>query len=135
MPVIYGEDRPIYEVAPGVRRQFLIRGAVGSSRVSVVPSESLPGCVPPEHQHADEEIFIFLEGIGIGAVGEERVDIRPGVVLIVPPNTTHWFKNTGNTPLRQIVIYPNPKYDRPVRDRKVVDVGRPLVCVSPTTEQ
>ncbi|MGH2355145.1 MAG: cupin domain-containing protein [Chloroflexota bacterium] len=133
MPIIYGETRPGHRTAPGSIRQFLVNAETGATAVSVVPSEWQPGCGPTTpHQHAHEEVFVFLEGTGEGEVGGQRVEIRPGAAVIIPPHTTHWFRNTGTTPMRQVVVLASPDYTGPAGTCPLADDPRPLICLPKT---
>jgi mannose-6-phosphate isomerase-like protein (cupin superfamily) len=132
MPVVYGESRPGHRTGPGSIRQFLVSAATGSSAVSIVPSEWQPGYGPVEpHQHDHEEVFVFLEGTGEGEVGDERIAIRPGMAVIIPPGTTHWFRNTGTVAMRQVVVLAGPDYSGPDEPSPTVDDDRPLICLPP----
>ena len=130
MPVVYGAERPGHRVALGSVRQFLVSAQTGATAVSVIPSEWQPGYGPGPHQHEHEEVFLFLEGTGEGGVGEEQVAICPGAAVIIPPHTTHWFKNTGDTPMRQVVVLASANYTGPEGDAPLADDDpRPLVCL------
>jgi len=44
----------------------------------------------PKHTHAGTtEVQLFLDGTGTEWLGDKQVTIKPGVVVIVPPNTPH----------------------------------------------
>jgi mannose-6-phosphate isomerase-like protein (cupin superfamily) len=134
MPVVYGESRPRYHTAPGSVRQFLVSASTGATAVSIIPSEWQPGAGPTTpHRHAHEEVFVFLAGTGEGEVGDERVSIRPGMAVIVPPNTTHWFRNTGSVPMRQLVVLASPEYTGPDGQCPAADDPRALVCLPAET--
>ena len=130
MPVVRGEDCPIHQVAPGMKRQFIVNEGTGATSLSVAPSEWQPGYGPLPHRHPHEEVFLFLEGTGEGEIDGERVALRPGTALIIPAGKTHSFRNTGSTPLRQIAIYASPDMDGPSEPSPVcADDVRPLVCL------
>ena len=130
MPVVRGEDCPIHQHAPGIRRQFLVNGRTGATALSVVPAEWQPGFGPLPHQHGYEEVFLFLAGTGEGEVDGERVEVRPGTAVIVPAGTRHSFTNTGTTPLGLVAVYDSPDQDGASRPSPVCpDDVRPLVCL------
>jgi mannose-6-phosphate isomerase-like protein (cupin superfamily) len=108
----------------------LVSKSVGASAVSIWTSEWQPGGGPTtKHTHPHEEVFLFLAGTGEGEVGDEKVTVRPGVAVIIPAHTVHWFRNTGTTPMRQVVVLAAPDYDGPTGPATVVDDPRPLVCL------
>ena len=50
-----------------------------------------PGVTGREHDHAadrQEEVYVVLRGSGVVQVGEDEVDLHPGIVLRVDPDTT-----------------------------------------------
>jgi mannose-6-phosphate isomerase-like protein (cupin superfamily) len=135
MPVVHGDQRPIRQTSAGMQRQFLVNRFTGSSTVSVVPEELQPNSGVKAHKHEHEEVFIFLEGFGEAELADEKVQIRPGTALIIPANTFHSFRNTGDVPLRMIGIYASPDYTGPgnppcpPEDACPVVDNRPLACV------
>jgi len=42
------------------------------------------------HVHTTDQILLVTEGEGIVETNEERHDLVPGVVALVPANTRHW---------------------------------------------
>ena len=42
--------------------------------------------------------------------GEQQLQARAGYVVIVPPDTPHAFKNSGDQHLRQIDIHVSPAF-------------------------
>jgi uncharacterized cupin superfamily protein len=63
------------------------------------------GC--PYHYHlAQEEMFVILEGQGTLRVAGERVPVRAGDVIVIPPGPEypHHLINTGATPMKYLSI-------------------------------
>jgi uncharacterized cupin superfamily protein len=61
----------------------------------------------PYHLHyAEEEMFVILEGEGTLRVAGERIPIRAGDVIDIPPGPEypHQIVNTGSTDLRYLSI-------------------------------
>jgi mannose-6-phosphate isomerase-like protein (cupin superfamily) len=64
-----------------------------------------PGVSIGVHEHTeDEEYYLILEGNGIMTLNEDRVEVGAGDVTAVFPGGRHGLENTGNAPLRIIVI-------------------------------
>ncbi|MFX1598474.1 MAG: cupin domain-containing protein [Promethearchaeota archaeon] len=63
------------------------------------------GEIPPHSHDWEHEIYI-LKGRGLlGWSGEER-KIEADMAIYVPPNISHWYKNTGYEELVFICIIP-----------------------------
>lgn len=63
------------------------------------------GC--PYHFHyAEEEMFVILEGEGTLRVADERIPIKAGDVIDIPPGPEypHHIINTSNAPLKYLSI-------------------------------
>ena len=69
----------------------------------------------------DEEIWYFIEGRGEvwrkQDDREEVVEVKPGVCLTIPTGTHFQFRNTGNEPLRFVIVTmpPWPGEDEAIR--------------------
>jgi oxalate decarboxylase/phosphoglucose isomerase-like protein (cupin superfamily) len=64
------------------------------------------------HNHPDEEeILYFVEGEGTQMVdvgGEERRKVTSGTMIHIPPGVYHSTINTGDQPMRFLVVYSPP---------------------------
>ena len=61
----------------------------------------------PYHlHHAQEEMFVILEGHGTLRVAGERIPVRAGDVVFIPPGPQypHQFINTSDAPMRYLSI-------------------------------
>lgn len=43
------------------------------------------------HKHPYFESFFVFEGCGQVVVGEKHIDVKPGSLVTIPPNTHHWM--------------------------------------------
>jgi mannose-6-phosphate isomerase-like protein (cupin superfamily) len=64
-----------------------------------------PGPGVELHTHPYRETFLLLEGEGRFTAGDEVVELRPNQVLVVPPQTPHGFRNTGEVPLLLVSVH------------------------------
>ena len=64
-----------------------------------------PGRTVELHVHPYPETFVLLEGRARWTAGEETVELDAGNLLVVPPNTPHGFRNTGEHPLLVVSIH------------------------------
>ena len=48
------------------------------------------GAVNKPHMHSTDQILVVTEGEGFVATDDERREISPGDVALIPANTKHW---------------------------------------------
>ena len=61
----------------------------------------------PKHYHANtDEIQYVIEGTGTEWLGDKQVDLKPGIMLIIPKGTTYW---------------PEPRWSTGIQDRNGMD--------------
>jgi mannose-6-phosphate isomerase-like protein (cupin superfamily) len=61
------------------------------------------------HKESDQ-ILLMLKGKLSGKVGEEKVRLEKGDVLVIPAGTPHRFKNRGRKPAVTFNVYSPPEY-------------------------
>ena len=61
------------------------------------------------HRGADQWLFV-VDGNGEATIEGERVELRPGVLVLIERGERHEIRNTGETPLRTVNIYVPPAY-------------------------
>jgi quercetin dioxygenase-like cupin family protein len=66
-----------------------------------------PGESSKHHSHEWEHQVYITRGTGVVWVDGHEYPIREGDFILVPPNSTHHFKNTGSSILSRITF--NPK--------------------------
>ena len=71
-----------------------------------------PGKGHGRHNHPEEEeILYFVEGEGtqmVEIIGEERRKVTPGTMIHIPPGVYHSTVNTGDRPMKFLVVYSPP---------------------------
>jgi len=107
MPIIPWDNaplRPRSDDPEGFARIF-VSPEVGAERLRMHISCISPGKrAHPPHQHPEEEIMYILEGRGTMLLGEEETEVVAESAVFVPSNLFHGIRNTGETPLRYMVI-------------------------------
>ena len=73
--------------------------------ISVFVVRTPPGNGVELHAHPYSETFVLLEGRGRWTAGDEVVELRPSHLLVVPPETPHGFRNTGDEPLLVVSVH------------------------------
>jgi uncharacterized cupin superfamily protein len=81
---------------------------VAARKLGVSIDIAAPGKVTcPYHFHyAQEEMFVILEGTGTLRVADERLPVRAGDVIVIPPGPEypHQLVNTSDAPLKYLSI-------------------------------
>ncbi len=56
--------------------------------------------------HKDEyhHVFYFIDGKGIGWIGDEKYEIRPGRVARIPAGTLHGYRNDSTEPMVLLTV-------------------------------
>jgi uncharacterized cupin superfamily protein len=85
-------------LAPGTAAKKL-----GASVDTIEPG--MRGC-PYHLHHAQEEMFVVLEGAGTLRVADEMLPLRTGDVVFIPagPEYPHQIINTSNAPLKLLSV-------------------------------
>ena len=80
--------------------------------------------IPPlsdihKEKHPNTTQLIRIEkGNGIAIVNGKRKNLSDGVLIIIPPNTTHYIKNTSKTePLQLYSVYSPPEHPKKLTQR------------------
>ena len=94
----------------GATYQTLVGDSQGSTPVRIGIQLSLPGYETPKHFHPYMEVITVLEGSGEAWLesSKELVSLRPGITLVIPPNVPHWFRASGDTPLKTYGVHASP---------------------------
>ncbi|MBV9281265.1 MAG: cupin domain-containing protein [Chloroflexi bacterium] len=91
------------ELVPGL----VFRPIIGDRlAASVVHFE--PNVVAPVHAHVEEQISLVLEGELEFEVNGERRLLRPGMAVVIPPNTPHGAR-THDSPCVEIDLFHPPR--------------------------
>ena len=124
MPVVYHENIPSEPFRGGATYQTVVGDDQGSTPVRLGIQTSPPGYRTPLHSHPYMEVLTVLEGKGQASIAgsDALIQLEPGVTLVVPADTPHWFVATGNQHLKILGIHASP--DRVVRVLDQRGVGR-----------
>lgn len=89
--------------AVNVYTQWLVSKDDGS-KYAVRRQVFKPGGRAPLHRHAYSETFIFLRGLGKMVVGNDEINVKPGMCIHVASNTPHSLTNIGTDDLEVITV-------------------------------
>ena len=73
-------------------------------RYSLAHAVVKPGQSSLPHKLKTSEVYYILEGEGTMYVQEESAQVGSGQVVYIPPNSTQYIKNTGNSDLKFLCI-------------------------------
>ena len=97
------ERAPLYDTRCGRVTEGTAATKLGAGFDILEPGKI--GC--PYHYHlAQEEMFVILEGEGTLRVAGERVPVRAGDVIVIPPGPEypHQLINSGSVPMKYLSI-------------------------------
>src|SRR5512147_1838994 len=107
-------------------RNYLADEDLGAKHCSAHENVLKPGAEVPAHLHGVEEVIVCLEGEAECTLGDgQPAKYQAGSVVIIPANTPHVMRNTGQSNLRQICFFAgNPTKTQWVESQgSVIDVG------------
>ena len=107
MPIVHHSDVASENFQGGATYQTLVGDAEGSTPIRIGIQTSPPGYRTPLHSHPYMEIITVLEGEGEAWLegGDGLVALKPGVTLVLPPHQRHWFRATGERPLKTYGVH------------------------------
>jgi mannose-6-phosphate isomerase-like protein (cupin superfamily) len=101
---------PIVPSPSGLPSQHIVTNAIGSTTTFLGQQWLGPGDRVLLHTHPVEEAIMFMTGVGEASMDGEIVAIEAGVSLYFPVGCVHGFRNTGNTPMHVILVFPVPYF-------------------------
>ena len=73
--------------------------------ISMFVTRTPPGRAVELHVHPYAETFLLLAGNGRWTVGDDVVELAPDQMVVVPADTRHGFRNTGDVPLLVVSVH------------------------------
>ena len=94
---------PLYDTRCGGVSDGTVASKLGAGYDILAPGKR--SC-PYHFHHAQEEMFVILEGAGSLRVAGEMVPVKAGDVVFIPPGPAypHQFVNTSDAPMRYLSI-------------------------------
>lgn len=75
------------------------------SHISIFVVRQEPGGFVPLHRHPYPETFVVISGRGRWTAGDVIEELAPDDVVVVPPETLHGFRNTGDETLHVLSVH------------------------------
>jgi len=76
--------------------------------VSIFVTTYANGEGPDQHLHPYPEVFVVEAGTATFLVDGEEYEVGAGHIVVVPPETSHGFKNGSGETLHVLGIHPSP---------------------------
>ena len=99
------------ELTPGDFSRELVGDDFGGVPACVIFVDAEPGKGPALHEHPYAELFFVLEGEATFTDGTNERRVGAGAVVVVPPDHSHGFVNSGAGRLRQIDVHLSPRFE------------------------
>ena len=99
------------ELAHEAHSHEFVGAEQGDVPFSIILVHSPPGVGPKLHRHPYAEVFVVESGEATFQIGDERVVIGGGHVVISPPGEAHGFTNSGTGELRLTSIHAAGRFD------------------------
>lgn len=79
----------LHSIAPQLLADGYLARAVHGDKLTLAVVEVEAGAVLPEHQHANEQFGMVIEGSVVFRVGSETKTVEPGGIWRIPTETPH----------------------------------------------
>ncbi|MDQ1557731.1 MAG: hypothetical protein QOD32_791 [Pyrinomonadaceae bacterium] len=113
MIVVNRERAAVIRTPHGSEIRPLVDRTTSEIELCSLAEEVLPaGAAVGRHHHLEtEEVYYLLEGRGRMTVAGETREVASGDAIFIPRGTTHTLENTGDAPLRLLLVC-GPAYSR-----------------------
>jgi mannose-6-phosphate isomerase-like protein (cupin superfamily) len=85
-----------------------LKGIDHGASISLILDHSEPGRGPRLHRHPYDETWVVIEGNLTFQLGDERLKVGAGDIVIAPPGVPHKFTNDGPGRSNMVCIHANP---------------------------
>jgi len=91
---------PWKQIRPGVEQK-----AFSGSAATVALHRLMPGHEPRPHSHPHEQIAYIIEGRMMFYIGDEKQEIGPGGLVVIPGGVMHWGEVIGDEPVLNLDVF------------------------------
>jgi quercetin dioxygenase-like cupin family protein len=106
MPATTWDEIPDEAVRQGVRRR-----GFGTKDVLLVRNDCEPGMVVWPHSHPFDQIAMITKGRAIFTIGDERNEVGPGSILLIPGGVEHSLEPIGDETVENIDVFAPARAD------------------------
>jgi quercetin dioxygenase-like cupin family protein len=133
--VIRLEETELVKFGPDAHYQLIIGDDEGTTPIRTGIQTSQPGYVAPMHSHPYLEILHILDGTAeawVEGKEDEKVLLKTGDTIALPPNLPHSFRVVGNEAMRLLGTHVSPRRIVNYRDGRTTD-ARGYAALDPTS--
>ncbi len=73
-------------------------------RYSLAYVKVMAGQITKNHRLKTSEVYYIMAGHGLMHIDEESFEVNPGCAVYIPPHSTQYIENTGNSDLKFLCI-------------------------------
>lgn len=86
--------------------KHFLKDMLGLTSCEISINSMAPGSNMPiyHHHHQNEEVYIFIRGIGQVQVDGEIINVQEGTIVRIAPSAERTWRNNSNEPLLYIII-------------------------------
>lgn len=135
------DDFELVPSRPGLRVNFPVHSASGTTSTASVLFELDPGAELPVHTDSAEELLVVVQGTAEARVADEIGMLRTHEVALVPPMAPHGLRNVGEDVLRVFGTFSSATvvstFERPFEPGgpQVFVIGAPMPVALPLGER
>jgi mannose-6-phosphate isomerase-like protein (cupin superfamily) len=92
-------------------KTLISKGVTRSQNLTLGVASLPPDGALREHRHAQEEVYLVLEGSGLVRVGDEELTVEAGSAVFIQGDAPHSCENTGVSDLRVAYVFPADAFE------------------------
>ncbi|MDR1824898.1 MAG: cupin domain-containing protein [Bifidobacteriaceae bacterium] len=103
--------------------QLLDPAQIAATDTQIYNVTFAPGCHNNWHRHAEGQVLLATRGVGYHQIRGQAIDVmRPGDVIVCPPDTDHWHGASPDSEFTHVGISPRASTNQPTWLEPVTDV-------------
>lgn len=105
-PIVNHQDgNGWFEPVPGEALRVRVESKAVGGRLTIIEAIVQSGFGTSLHHHPEDGIFHVLEGHVTFQIGAERIEGRPGTIILVPAGIHHAWGNFSGAPIRMTATF------------------------------
>lgn len=106
--LINAENIKPFECDGGYSSKMLTGDDIANRQVININEGTLKaGCKTAGGAHEDTEIYYIIEGEGDVWLDDDRIPVKPGDIIVIPPQVFHWIDNSNSKkPFKIFTFWP-----------------------------